>query len=112
MEWYSGEKVGEGSCAHTRFAYILLLPAKREVLHSHSIYVFEKNELKMENTHFHRIVPIQSIVRPLIVDRSVEGSVTLIPFEGKGRVDVPTAEATSGEEQVEIEWENVGDDVA
>jgi hypothetical protein len=72
LEWHSGEKVGEGLCTNTRFAYVLLLPAKKEVLHSHSIYVFEKNELKMENTHFHRIVPIQSIVRPLIVDRSVE----------------------------------------
>jgi hypothetical protein len=50
----------------------------------------------MENTHFHRIVPIQSIVRPLIVDRSVEGSVTPVSFESRGLVDVPTAEATSG----------------
>jgi hypothetical protein len=103
MEWHSGEMVGEGLCAHTRFAYVLLLPTKREVLHSHSIYVFEKNELKMDNTRFHRIVPIQSIVRPLIVDRSVEGSVTLVPFEGKGLVDAPTAGATSAEEEAEVE---------
>jgi hypothetical protein len=65
----------------------------------------------MVNTHFHRIVPIQSIVRPLIVDRSVEGSVALVSFEGKGPVDEPTTEATSGEEQAEITWESVVDDV-
>jgi hypothetical protein len=107
LEWPSGEEVSEGLRAHTRFAYMLLLPERREILHSHSIYAFERSDLKMENTLFHRIVPIQSIVHPLIVDRSIEGSVTIVPFEGLD--DVSTAGATSAEELAEIDWENVGD---
>lgn len=111
LEWHSGATPGEGLCEQTRFAYVLLLPVKEESFHGHLLYTYEKDELQNENAAFHRLIPIGSIVRPLIVDRSMESSVTLVPFEGKGLVDAPTADPIVEEEEREIDWENTGYDV-
>jgi hypothetical protein len=55
-----------------------------KTVHGQTVYMYERADLKMERTASHCLVPIDSIDRPLIVDKSEESAVTLIPFVGKG----------------------------
>jgi hypothetical protein len=104
LNWHSGEKEGEGECREASFAHVLLLPTKTEPLHSHTVYSYQSNSVTTVNMALHRIVLIRDIKRPLIVDRSLEGCVTLVPFEGKGLVDMPPTQAEAAEEEEEIDW--------
>jgi hypothetical protein len=84
LEWYSGANAGDGVTAHQRFAFVLLLPATRQDVYGHTVFRYQEADFRMESQEFHCLVPVESIVQPLIVDTSVEGSVTLAPFKGKG----------------------------
>jgi hypothetical protein len=109
LEWHSGEKIGQGFCEQTRFAYVLLLPATLETIYSHTVLTYNDEDMQMQDGKLHRLIPISHILRPLIVDKSMGGVVTLVPFQGKGLVDIPHSEPTCEDELDEINWEDVID---
>jgi hypothetical protein len=100
LEWHSGATRDEGITASHRFAYALLLPVRMKTVHGQTVYTYERADLKMERTVFHCLIPIDSIDRPLIVDRSEESAVTLFPFLGRG-LDQAAEDDGQSEEHVD-----------
>jgi hypothetical protein len=109
QEWHSGAKMDEGITAHTRFAYALLLPVTMKTIYGQTVYRYERADLKMESTSFHCLVPIDSIERPLIVDKSEEGAVTLISFLGKGLEQILEYDGQSEGDLDKFDWDDLGD---
>jgi hypothetical protein len=109
LEWHSGAKMGDAITADTRFAYALLLPATMQTVHGHKLFRYERADLKMANTACHVLVPIDSIDRPLIVDRSEDSTVTLIHFLGKGLEQV-LEDDCEGEGHIDVfDWDDLSD---
>jgi hypothetical protein len=108
LEFHSGASVGEGETVSMRAAYVHLLPATLKHVHGHVVFRYDREAVSMESTQFHRLVSIESITAPLIVDSSVEKAITLIPFQGKG-LEQLMEEEFEVLEASDIDWENVDD---
>jgi hypothetical protein len=110
LRWYSGDKIGEGATANTRFAYVRVLPPAEQVIYGHTVFRHNKAEVGIASTAYHRLVPVGLLSRPLVLDKSVKGVLTLVPFVGKGLDHEVADELPVQTEQEMFDWEAVNDD--
>lgn len=92
IQFHADAKANEGLCRSERCAYVQRIPAQYWFLHGHEVHQFLKADLSDSDYSTHFLMPLSCIARPLILDRSCSDTVTLIPFQGKGLVDVADAD--------------------
>jgi hypothetical protein len=110
LEWYSGDKIGEGETASTRFAFVRSLPPAEKMVCGHTVFRYDKADVDIANTAYHCLVPVESLTRPLVLDKSVESVLTLVPFLGKGLAHEAAVEPTGHTEQGIPDSEDASDD--